>query len=66
MPHIANATAETEAEEIEITPAMIEAGLGCYFGHPKADEPSCADARILLADIYRAMARAALASSRAT
>jgi len=32
MPHIANATAETEAEEIEVTPEMIEAGADELMG----------------------------------
>ena len=46
--------AETGAPEIEIISEMIEAGARTYWRHP-AIEPSSAETRELVSDIYRAM-----------
>jgi len=37
MHHIANATAQPEVEEIEVTPEMIEAGVATYSDYSACD-----------------------------
>ena len=48
---------EAGAPEPEVNPEMIEAGVRTYWRHP-AIEPSSAEARELVSDIYRAMVSA--------
>jgi hypothetical protein len=44
-------------DEIEVTPAMIEAGVLCLFRHPNMPEPSEAGAAVIARDLFLAMAK---------
>lgn len=46
----------TPADEIEITPEMIEAGLEALYGFP-ITEPTEAEMRVAVAEVFRTMAR---------
>jgi len=56
MPRIANATAETEADEIEITPEMIDAGtyVLSHAAESFAQHPLVL-LRPIIAEVYEAM-----------
>ena len=54
MPHIANATAETEAEEIEVTPEMVSAGARALVTY----EPMFESAEEAASRIYIEMLKA--------
>ena len=49
-----NEKRDTAADEIEVTPAMIEAGINAYFDFSRDD-----DSEMIVATIFEAMLRAA-------